>query len=257
MRVSAYDKVLKSKRERKRQQERKSLKEAAARAPKRRHKESSEESISTEDQSGGSAESLSNESEDVVSEQPEDVESEQPEDVKNIPQEVRVKKIRQRENKKADVKIEVCETCEVGEGDPIPCTKCKRVYHTACVQKKSGTEPNAQSFLCHNCDPSTDPHCTLCQKSEGEILSCSVKTCPLRYHPHCLKVFHFPTSKSEKPAAQFTCPAHYCHTCVADVNALHPPEKKLVRCIHCPTSYHPGNYFFLFLSLICNNFVVA
>ena len=115
MRVSAYDKVLKSKRERKRQQERKSLKEAAARAPKRRHKESSEESISTEDQSGGPAESLSNESEDVVSEQPEDVE--------NIPQEVRVKKIRQRENKKADVKIEVCETCEVGEGDPIPCTK--------------------------------------------------------------------------------------------------------------------------------------
>ena len=249
MRVSAYEEVLKSKKERKRQQKRKSLKEAAARAPKRLHRESSEESISTKDQSGGPTECSSNESEDI--------ESEQPEDVENIPQVVRGEKIRQRENKKADVKIEVCETCEVGEGDPIPCTKCIRVYHTACVQKKSGTEPNAQSFLCHNCDPSTDPHCTLCQKSEGEILSCSFKTCPLRYHPDCLNVFHFPTSKPEKPNAQFTCPAHYCHTCVDDVNALHPPEKKLVRCIHCPTSYHPGTYFFLFLTLICNNFVVA
>ena len=115
MRVSAYEEVLKSKKERKRQQKRKSLKESAARAPKRLHRESSEESISTKDQSGGPTECSSNESEDV--------ESEQPEDVENIPQEVRVKKIRQRENKKADVKIEVCETCEVGEGDPIPCTK--------------------------------------------------------------------------------------------------------------------------------------
>ena len=233
------------------QRKRKRTEEAADRIIKRRRKESSDESLPNKDEAvpNGHAHNLND-----VSKQPEDVVEE------NIPKAVlhESNETKQQEKKiSAAMKVEVCEICEDREGGPSPCNKCKRVYHPACVEKMSGTEPNAQSFLCHNCDPTTDPHCTLCQKSEGEILHCTFKTCPLRYHPHCLKVFHFPTSKSEKPAAQFTCPAHYCHTCVADVNALHPPEKKLVRCIHCPTSYHPGNYFFLFLSLICNNFVVA
>ena len=105
--VSAYEKVLKSKREEKLQRKRKSSKEATERTPKRRRKESSDQSLYNEDQSVGPAESLSNE-------------IEQPEDVENTPQEVRVGKTKQRESKKADLSIEVCETCKVGEGDPIP-----------------------------------------------------------------------------------------------------------------------------------------
>ena len=93
--------------ERKLQRKRKSSKEATERTPKRRRKESSDQSLYSEDQSGGPAESLSNE-------------SKEPEDIENTPQEVRVGKTKQRESKKADLSIEVCETCKVGEGDPIP-----------------------------------------------------------------------------------------------------------------------------------------
>ena len=235
-RQSIFEEIIQRKRKRK--------EEAVDRILKRRRKESSDESLPNKDEAvpNGHAHNLND-----VSKQPEDVVEE------NIPKAVlhESNETKQQEKKiSAAMKVEVCEICEDREGGPSPCNKCKRVYHPACVEKMSGTEPNAQSFLCHNCDPSTDPHCSLCQKSEGEILSCSVKTCPLRYHPHCLKVFHFPTSKSEKPAAQFTCPAHYCHTCVADVNALHQPETTLLRCIRCPTSYHPSKNFFKLFSTI-------
>ena len=152
-------------------------------------------------------------------------------------------KKREKAKKNAEMRIEVCEICDTRENNPIPCTKCRLVYHPTCIKNISGTEPNVESFLCHNCDPSTDSRCFLCQQSEGEMLRCSFKPCTRHYHRNCLKSFHSPSAKLGRPASPFICPSHYCHTCVADVNELHQPEKKLLRCVRCPTAYHSGNCF--------------
>ena len=125
------------------------------------------------------------------------------------------------------MRSEVCEICEDQEDGQILCTACKRVYHPACVD---GTDSNPLLFVCHDCNSSTDPRCSFREESQGEILSCSFKTCPLRYHPSCFKAFHSPTDKLAQSASPFTCPSDFCHTCVADVNGLHL-YWKLVRCI--------------------------
>lgn len=136
-----------------------------------------------------------------------------------------------------EMRIDVCECCGSREGQTLPCNKCRLVYHPECI-KENSEPPTAETFLCLICDPSTNSNCCLCQQSGDEMLSCNFKLCGRYYHRNCLKLFHSPSVKQEKPASQFTCPVHYCHTCVADLNELHQAEKKLFRCIYCPTAYH-------------------
>lgn len=234
-----FKKLLQAKEEEQIQRKRKNTEEAADRKSKRRRqsKESSDDSVSNEDQtiSNEHIQTLSD-----VSEQSEEfVEETKPIEVSEENKET---KKRDKEKKNAEMRIEVCEICGTRDDRPIACTKCKLYYHLQCIKKISTMEPNAESLLCHHCDPSTESNCCLCQQSEGEMLRCNFKLCGRRYHRNCLKLFHSPSVKQERPASQFTCPAHYCHTCVAEMNELHQPEKKLLRCIHCPTAYHQSNF---------------
>lgn len=150
------------------------------------------------------------------------------------------------------MKIEVCETCGTRDGQLLACTKCKHFFHVQCVHGNAEVIPAKEAFLCSTCDPSLEPACCLCRKGDSELLCCNMKNCNLRYHRDCLKGFHTACSKQEKLYSQFNCPAHYCHTCVAEVGELHPPEKKLIRCIQCPTSYHAGTSLTQFIAKALN-----
>lgn len=233
-----FRKLLQSKEEEQIQRKRKSADQNVDRKPKRRRqsKERSEDSVSLEDQQS----TVSNEHIQTlsdVSEQSEDIT--QVEDIKqtevSVPEDVSKEVAKKRDK---EIRTEVCECCGSREGQTMPCNKCRSVYHPECIKQNSEEASNDETFLCLNCNPSTNSNCCLCRKSDGELLNCNLKLCGRRYHRHCLKLFHSPSIKQEKPASQFTCPAHYCHTCVADLNELNQVEKKLLRCIHCPTAYH-------------------
>ena len=245
-----FRKLLQSKEEEQIQRKRKSSDENADRKAKRRRqsKESSEDSASLEDQqSTVSIEHIQTLSD--VSEQSEDIPQmdDKLEEMMIVPQmddkqaEVIVSEDVNKEaakKREKEMRIEVCEYCGSREGRIQPCSKCRSAYHPDCINEKSDETPNSESFLCPNCNPLTNSNCCLCRQSDGELLICNIKLCGRRYHRNCLKLFHSPSAKQEKPSAQFTCPAHYCHTCVADLNELNQVEKKLLRCIHCPTAYH-------------------
>lgn len=183
-----------------------------------------------------------------VSEQPEDAileEKHQIDSPDDLSKETVAKIKREKEKRNLEMRVEVCESCGSREGCPLSCIKCKVVYHLECIKEIFSIESNTESFMCPTCNPSTNIYCCLCQQTEGEMLCCSFKLCGRRYHRNCLNVFHSPSVRHERPSSQFICPAHYCHTCVAELNELHQPEKKLLRCIHCPTSYHPSNYLYM------------
>lgn len=252
VRLASFRKLLQSKEEELIQRKRKTTtEESGDRKPKRRRqsKESSEGFVSSEDLSAVSTEHLQTLSE--VSEQSEDVIPEEKDQTEGTSQddnskEVAAKIKREKERRNLEMRIEVCESCGSREGQTVPCNKCRLVYHLECIKETSEIVPNAESFVCPTCNPSTNP-CFLCRQIEGEMVSCNFKLCGRRYHWNCLKVFHSPSVKQERPASQFFCPAHYCHTCVAELNELHQPEKKLVRCIHCPTAYHQSNIILIFV----------
>jgi hypothetical protein len=238
-----FRKLLQSKEEEQIQRKRKSVDENADRKPKRRRqsKESSEDSVSLEDQQS----TVSNEHIQTlsdVSEQSEDIPQMEYKQAEVFVSEDVIKEVAKKRDR--EMRTEVCEHCGSREGQTMPCNKCRSVYHSDCINKNAEEASNAETFLCPNCNPSTNLNCCLCRKSDGELLICNFKLCGRRYHRSCLKLFHSLSIKQEKSASQFTCPAHYCHTCVADLNELNQAEKKLLRCIHCPTAYHQSISFF-------------
>ncbi|KAK4025415.1 histone-lysine N-methyltransferase NSD2 isoform X1 [Daphnia magna] len=236
-RLVLFRKLLQSKEEERIQRKRKSMDDSVDRKPKRRRqsKESLEDHVSLEEQqSVVLAERIQTLSD--VSEKLEEIAC--PDD--NLVDVVLPNDANKDVQKKRDkeMRVDVCECCGSREGQTLSCSKCRLVYHPECTKKDLGALSKFETFLCLNCDPSTNSKCCLCQQSEGAMLSCNFKLCGRYYHRNCLKLFHSPSVKQEKTASQFTCPAHYCHTCVADLNELHQAEKKLVRCIYCPTAYH-------------------
>jgi hypothetical protein len=232
--------------------------------PKRRRqsKEASnpEESTSTEaelapiEEEHAPSEASSDQTESVVS-----VEENHPEEpVVTVQEDLEAKKI-EKERKNLEMKIEVCECCGLRDGQLLPCSKCRTVYHAHCLRgetKQSEGEPelmpeavNVPAFFCLNCDPASEPTCCLCKQPGGQLMKCNqVRICSRRFHQECLKGFHSLSAKKERPASQFTCPAHFCHTCTADVEELQKPDKtKLIHCIQCPTAYHSSKYLLLVL----------
>ena len=170
----------------------------------------------------------------------------------------------EKEKQMLKMKIEVCESCGFREGCLIACIKCRTFYHPHCLrgQTEGGEIPEeveAHNFLCLNCDLSSTPTCCLCHEPEGLLTKCNqTKICGRHFHQDCLKGFHSLSVKRERPASQFTCPAHFCHTCTADLDELQKPDKsKLVHCIECPTAYHSSthsteslNYFLQFKLIV-------
>lgn len=137
--------------------------------------------------------------------------------------------------KKKGMKTEVCESCGTKDGRLYSCSKCKLVYHSEC-----GTDQgkDSDSILCTNCQPDVEVSCFLCKQTNGEFFKCSMKHCGRNFHRSCLDNFHSPSAKQDRPPSQFICPAHYCHTCVVQLNNIYHPDKKLLHCIKCPTAYH-------------------
>lgn len=239
--MTSFKQLLQSKEEQI-QRKRKTLDETTERKPKRRRqsRDSSEESVLAEDEKSVSASNTQTLSE--ISEESEDnVLDENASKVQISESDVK-ENTKRKEKKNLEMRIEVCEFCGTREGRTQPCTKCRLVFHPECLRENTLVSTE-EPFLCLNCDSTITLRCILCQSSEGDaLLSCNVKSCSRRYHRNCLKMFHSPTVKQERPPSQFTCPVHVCHTCVAELNELHHPEKKLVRCIYCPTAYHQSNF---------------
>lgn len=155
------------------------------------------------------------------------------------------KKKREKEKKSPEMKIEVCERCSLRDGRLLPCDKCRTVYHAACIAPGA---PESETLICPRCDPEIEPLCCLCDTpGDGDqpLMACNVKFCSRLYHQDCLQGFHLPSAKADRTPAQFTCPAHYCHTCVVELGELHQLDKKqpLLRCIECPTAYHSSNFY--------------
>ncbi len=155
------------------------------------------------------------------------------------------KKKRDKEKKSPEMKIEVCERCSLRDGRLLPCDKCRTVYHPACLNPGA---PESETLICPRCDPDIEPLCCLCETpGDGDqpLMACNLKLCTRLYHLDCLQGFHSPSAKADRTSAQFTCPAHYCHTCVVELGELHQLDNKkpMLRCIECPTAYHSSKGF--------------
>lgn len=143
-------------------------------------------------------------------------------------------------------KKEICDSCAIrDESILLPCQKCRYLFHPQCCPEQETSSTDAPSLLCANCHPQTEPFCFLCSRAgdakkesshhDEELKMCTIKTCAKNYHSSCLRNF---LTRNEAASSPFICPAHYCHTCAAQMISLHQPHKKIVRCIKCPTSYH-------------------
>ena len=197
---------------------------------------------------------------DAKSDQTASVEEIHPEELASpVQEDLEAKQQIEKERKNLEMKIEVCECCGLRDGRLLPCSKCRTVYHAHCLrnetkQPEGEPEPvpeaaNVPAFLCLNCDPASQPTCCLCKLQGGQLMKCiQAKICSRRFHLKCLKRFHSLSAKEERPVSQFTWPAHFCHTCTADVEELHKPDTtKLIYCIHCPTAYHSSEYLSVLL----------
>lgn len=95
------------------------------------------------------------------------------------------------------------------------------------------------TFKCLDCLSGVAPPCFICRGREDERVNCSVQMCGKYYHVSCLKK----NPQTQWQGNRFSCPYHGCHTCTSDdpqsLVALRPNEK-LVRCVRCPSSYHPA-----------------
>ena len=160
------------------------------------------------------------------------------------------------ERKDLEMKIEVCELCDLRDGQLLSCTKCRSFYYADCClrgkkkQQKGEPEPKpkpASKFLCLKCDPASEPTCCLCNQSGGQLIKCNqARSCSRQFHQECLKGFHSLSAKNQRSTSQFDCPAHFCHTCTADIGEIPKPDKtQLIHCIQCPTAYHTSKYLFL------------
>ncbi|XP_046412948.1 histone-lysine N-methyltransferase NSD2 [Neodiprion fabricii] len=97
-----------------------------------------------------------------------------------------------------------------------------------------------EAFKCIDCLSGVAPACFICNEREGDRIRCTVFACGKHYHSACLK----PWPQSHWQGGRLYCPYHVCHTCSSDnprdSNHLRSPNEKLVRCVRCPSSYHPS-----------------
>uniref|UniRef100_A0A2M4CYQ2 Putative histone-lysine n-methyltransferase mes-4 isoform x3 n=1 Tax=Anopheles darlingi TaxID=43151 RepID=A0A2M4CYQ2_ANODA len=165
----------------------------------------------------------------------------------------------------------VCQIC----GEPnntVKCCKCQQYLHVECVtQDIVVDEKNAKliedkNWSCNNCETNVDTDalthgkCFICNdnmaKKEPKY-RCVVTACAQLYHLPCLTMF---PQYRQMQKQSIICPYHACHTCVSDdpngkaVNG----KQSLVRCIKCPSAYHPdigcvpaGSHFITNKEFIC------
>ncbi|XP_058175034.1 nuclear receptor binding SET domain protein-like [Anopheles ziemanni] len=137
----------------------------------------------------------------------------------------------------------------------VKCMKCHRHMHLHCMtadlleQVKLQTMVDERRFNCNDCSGSelkdvlVKQSCFVCNDELEETKNetkcrCAGSLCVRQYHISCLRLFpQFAVINSQS----IICPYHVCHTCVADDPRGKASNDKtaLVRCIKCPSSYHP------------------
>ncbi|XP_043276284.1 histone-lysine N-methyltransferase NSD2 [Venturia canescens] len=97
-----------------------------------------------------------------------------------------------------------------------------------------------ETFKCIDCLSGVAPACFICNEREDDRLRCSVAACGKHYHRVCLKTW---PQAHWRGGGRLTCPYHMCHTCNSDnpQNGISwSLNEKLVRCVRCPSAYHPA-----------------
>ncbi|XP_069474036.1 histone-lysine N-methyltransferase NSD3 isoform X2 [Ambystoma mexicanum] len=147
----------------------------------------------------------------------------------------------------------VCQICESYGESLISCKgECYQQFHQECLGLN--LLPDEQ-FLCLECK--TGQHaCFACHVADSEVKHCSVNSCGRYYHESCVR--KFPTTVLE--ARGFRCPQHSCLACSLEKDMQKASKGRMMRCLRCPTAYHPGDGCIaagsLFVSshiIICSN----
>lgn len=148
----------------------------------------------------------------------------------------------------------VCCICEKPQS-VVKCLKCQRHMHLHCItpdlleQVKLQTMVDERRFNCNDCSGSevkdvlVKKNCFVCNDELEETKNeakcrCTGSLCNRQYHISCLRLF---PQYAVINSGTIICPYHVCHTCVADDPRGKASNDKtaLVRCIKCPSSYHP------------------
>ncbi|CAH8874495.1 unnamed protein product [Trichobilharzia szidati] len=80
-------------------------------------------------------------------------------------------------------------------------------------------------------------------KSDHQLIRCSVRSCRRWFHPSCLRKPPFAIVVRERRTGAFSCPAHTCLACTAETPGTMPrPSAHFIRCVMCPAAYHPGEW---------------
>lgn len=132
-------------------------------------------------------------------------------------------------------KRRVCETC-LTSGIVRKCAgECNGVFHKACI---------GNAGICQNCDETRSTCCFACGKygNDPVVNKCGVKNCEYSFHMDCLARWPQSHCSSSSATPKMFCPRHVCHTCVSsniqDLKHSIQPNKDLLHCIRCPTTYH-------------------
>ncbi|XP_058813467.1 nuclear receptor binding SET domain protein [Topomyia yanbarensis] len=146
----------------------------------------------------------------------------------------------------------VCVVC-YKPNDVSKCTRCYNFYHAACISIQSEVVTNelektvdSKAFVCPDCSAQKTPPCFVCQDQEEPLQNerkhrCAAPGCGKYYHFPCLRLFPQHKLTSTPNSSTLFCPYHTCHTCVSDDPRTNATKTKgqLIRCIKCPSSYHP------------------
>ncbi|EDS35628.1 set domain protein [Culex quinquefasciatus] len=136
-----------------------------------------------------------------------------------------------------------CAVC-LEPNDVVKCSACHNHFHPRCIGAKTSSDPKL--FKCVECADGQTHRCFVCNDQDATIASetkhrCALSGCGKYYHIHCLRLFPQHKITSTPNSSTLFCPYHTCHTCVSDdprTNAT-ATRGSLVRCIKCPSSYHP------------------
>lgn len=113
---------------------------------------------------------------------------------------------------------------------------------TKSIEIISSVEENVSKFQCEICTVSQENLCFVCFESAGDVISCCEKNCGKSYHIECLKYWPQHTkSYASNKINRLSCSRHVCHTCTSP-NIRNQfstaPDKKLIKCMQCPGTYH-------------------
>ncbi|XP_039453659.1 probable histone-lysine N-methyltransferase Mes-4 [Culex pipiens pallens] len=136
-----------------------------------------------------------------------------------------------------------CAVC-LEPNDVVKCSACHNHFHPRCISAKTSSDPKL--FKCVECADGHTHRCFVCNDQDATIATetkhrCALSGCGKYYHIHCLRLFPQHKITSTPNSSTLFCPYHTCHTCVSDdprTNAT-ATRGSLVRCIKCPSSYHP------------------